>query len=55
MVMVMLMLETMLRDPEMSGSLTSSLTSTNHHLEFHARAGAVTVHTMFTAVRVTFR
>jgi hypothetical protein len=39
----------------MSGSLTSSLTSTNHHREFHARAGAVTVHTTLTAVRVTFR
>jgi hypothetical protein len=34
----------------MSGSLTSSLTSTNHHREFHARAGAVTVHTTLTAV-----
>jgi hypothetical protein len=39
----------------MSGSLTSSLTSTNHHREFHARAGAVTVHTTLTAVKVTFR
>jgi hypothetical protein len=41
----------------MSGSLTSSLTSTNHHREFHARAGAVTVHTTLTgltAVRITF-
>jgi hypothetical protein len=37
----------------MSGSLTSSLASTNHHREFHARA--VTVHTTLTAVRVTFR
>jgi hypothetical protein len=39
----------------MSGSLTSSLTSTNHYREFHAHAGAVTVHTTLTAVRVTFR
>jgi hypothetical protein len=30
------------------------VTSTNHHREFHARAGAVTVHTTLTAVRVTF-
>jgi hypothetical protein len=43
------------RSRKMSGSLTSSLTSTNHHREFHARAGAVTVHTTLTAVRVTFR
>jgi hypothetical protein len=39
----------------MSGSLTSSLTPTNRHQEFQARAGAVTVHTTLTAVRVTFR
>jgi hypothetical protein len=39
----MLMLETMLRE---------MLTSTNHHREFHAGAGAVTVHTTLTAVRV---
>jgi hypothetical protein len=44
----MLMLETMLRDPE-------NIWSTKHHREFHARAGAVTVHTTLTAVRVTFR
>jgi hypothetical protein len=43
----MLMLETMLRE-----MLTSSLTSTNHHREFHAGAAAVTVHTTLTAVRV---
>jgi hypothetical protein len=36
----------------MSGSLTSSLTSTNHHRQFQARTGAVTVHTTLTAVRV---
>jgi hypothetical protein len=34
----------------MSGSLTSSLTSTNHQREFQARAGAVTVHTTLIAV-----
>jgi hypothetical protein len=39
----------------MSGSLTSSLTSTNQLREFHARACAVTVHTTLTALRVTFR
>jgi hypothetical protein len=43
------------RTRKMSGSLTSSLTSTNLHREFYARAGAVTVHTTLTAVRVTFR
>jgi hypothetical protein len=31
--------------------MSGSLTSTNHHREFHARAGAVTVHTTLTAVR----
>jgi hypothetical protein len=41
MVMVMLMLEMILRDPE--------------NVWFHARAGAVTFHTTLTAVRVTFR
>jgi hypothetical protein len=35
--------------------MSGSLTSTNHHREFHARAGAVTGHTTLTAVRVTFR
>jgi hypothetical protein len=49
------MLETMLRDPENVWFFNASLTSTNHHREFQARAGAVTVHTTLTAVRVTFR
>jgi hypothetical protein len=32
--------------------MSGSLTSTNHHREFHARACAVTVPTTLTAVRV---
>jgi hypothetical protein len=35
--------------------MSGSLTSTDHHREFQARARAVTVHTTLTAVRVTFR
>jgi hypothetical protein len=35
--------------------MSGSLTSTNHRREFHAGAGAVTVPTTLTAIRVTFR
>jgi hypothetical protein len=47
----MLMLETMLGDPEIFWFLNIY----QSHREFHARAGAVTVHTTLTVIRLRLR
>jgi hypothetical protein len=49
--MVMLMLETMLGDPEMFGFLNIFVNIYQSYREFHARASAVTVHTSLKAYK----
>jgi hypothetical protein len=47
----MLMLETMLGDPEMFGFLNIFVNIYQSYREFHARASAVTVHTSLKAYK----